>query len=371
MNDLHDVLDRRRRELHPDPAGFDRLLRLRRRRQQQRRVGAAVIVLLVLIPTGLVVRSLSDLGSAPVPADAEQDARVGRTIEAGTGPLAGIASLDGNLWVGTGAIPGVRRIDTATGTVTAEIVTTRPPEGGALGHRLVADVIASAGSIWVVNEHESTISRIEPTNGRVIATIPTGPYPVAATEAAGSVWVMSYEAMHRIDPSTNEMVATIPLSMGGESAQLAGGSSHVWMVTPGTTGAVAGPDSRLLRIDVETHRVMSDVRVASRATGIAVDDHLWVTDQAAGTLLRVDPATGELLATIPVGEAPSAVAIEDGTVWVTDARDQTIRAIDLAENRVAFTLPGGRGASGVARSDSSLWVLNQVDATITEIRPNG
>ena len=42
----------------------------------------------------------------------------------------------------------------------------------------------------------------------------------------------------------------------------------------------------------------------------------------------LDPQTGKLLATVPLGAAPSSVAVGAGAVWVLDANDKTISAID-------------------------------------------
>ena len=44
---------------------------------------------------------------------------------------------------------------------------------------------------------------------------------------------------------------------------------------------------------------------------------MWVTVREAGTLVRIDPRTNEVVKTIRVGYKPNCVAAHDGTVWVT------------------------------------------------------
>ena len=53
------------------------------------------------------------------------------------------------------------------------------------------------------------------------------------------------------------------------------------------------------------------------------------------SLVRIDPETNELVAAIPVGANPSAVAVGEGTVWVASKDDRTIARIDPRSSVVA------------------------------------
>ena len=44
---------------------------------------------------------------------------------------------------------------------------------------------------------------------------------------------------------------------------------------------------------------------------------VWVTTEGDGTVVRIDPDSDEIDATIPVASSPSALALEDETVWIT------------------------------------------------------
>ena len=50
------------------------------------------------------------------------------------------------------------------------------------------------GSVWVANNEDGTISRVDPLRGRVVATIPVGPRPTAIAVGAGGVWVAVHPA---------------------------------------------------------------------------------------------------------------------------------------------------------------------------------
>src|SRR5439155_18335793 len=55
-------------------------------------------------------------------------------------------------------------------------------------------------------------------------------------------------------------------------------------------------------------------------------------------LLRFDPATGRVVASVPVGQA-QAVATGEGGVWVIDFWHGTVTRVDPATNRVVATIP--------------------------------
>jgi len=44
---------------------------------------------------------------------------------------------------------------------------------------------------------------------------------------------------------------------------------------------------------------------------------VWVANYDEGTIVRVDPRTGDVVSTIKVGGHPSGIAVGHGRVWVT------------------------------------------------------
>ena len=57
------------------------------------------------------------------------------------------------------------------------------------------------------------------------------------------------------------------------------------------------------------------------------------------SLVRIDPATNELVAATPVGSNPSYVAAGLGAVWVVSYDEQTVFRIDTTTNTVSATIP--------------------------------
>jgi len=48
------------------------------------------------------------------------------------------------------------------------------------------------------------------------------------------------------------------------------------------------------------------------------------TDAARGSVSRIDPTSGDVLATVLVGAIPLEVAVGEGGVWVSNADDDTV-----------------------------------------------
>ena len=87
---------------------------------------------------------------------------------------------------------------------------------------------------------------------------------------------------------------------------------------------------------------------------------VWQTDWANDVLVKIDPVTGKTLASIPVGSAPSGVAVTEGSVWVADQHSGTVSRIDPATNKVIATIALGpvedSGPQIMAAGPGGVWV---------------
>jgi YVTN family beta-propeller protein len=101
---------------------------------------------------------------------------------------------------------------------------------------------------------------------------------------------------------------------------------------------------------------------AAAATAVAID----LTRSGGGaiasvvqgnSLAAVDPSTGRVVAEVPVGATPAAVAFGNGAVWVLNADDQTISRVDERTKEVR-TLAIGATPTDLATGASGVWVGN-------------
>jgi peptide/nickel transport system substrate-binding protein len=115
-------------------------------------------------------------------------------------------------------------------------------------------------------------------------------------------------------------------------------------------------------------------RLAEQVPEGATPDHLaigeggvWVTNAAANTVSRIDPAKWVRVQTINVGSSPSGIATGEDAVWVANNLDGTVSWINPVTNAVVQTTPVGNGPEGVAFGANSVWVANTADGTIARL----
>jgi YVTN family beta-propeller protein len=111
-------------------------------------------------------------------------------------------------------------VDAATGEVVATIDVGPGPRFLAVGE----------GGVWVMNQTDGTISRVDPTTDTVIATIDSGAQIFGGDIAVGggSVWVRGGpELLARIDPATNLVTERYGPDAG--SGSVAADDDAVWV----------------------------------------------------------------------------------------------------------------------------------------------
>jgi streptogramin lyase len=178
----------------------------------------------------------------------------------------------------------------------------------------------------------------------VSATIATPGYPALVTVAYGSVWVAGHRnsVVYRIDPRTNRVTGKVRLP-DPINGVLTSGAGAIWAQSSPADGSV----SYVYRIDPHTMRVLG------RREGIAAivaAGSLWVSSVAQHAVLRIDPASGRVLARIAkLGVDPYRVnpvgGAGFGSVWVYSPDGAVVR-ISTATNRVTAVVPLPRGKAG-------------------------
>src|SRR5581483_12319554 len=118
-----------------------------------------------------------------------------------TGRLA-LAVGAGALWAGSqdGA---VTRLDPAEGRTIATVHHVHAPQA----------IVATRNAVWVAQATSVDLLRIDPATNRIVHRIPLGDVPEALAVLDGSVWALTPAdgAVWRIDPRTNSVVARIPV----------------------------------------------------------------------------------------------------------------------------------------------------------------
>jgi DNA-binding SARP family transcriptional activator/ABC-type branched-subunit amino acid transport system substrate-binding protein/streptogramin lyase len=99
--------------------------------------------------------------------------------------------------------------------------------------------------------------------------------------------------------------------------------------------------------------------VLAVAAGAALQRGLGGDEEvrAAGAL-ALDPESGDVVARVPLGTAPSAVAVGEGSVWVVDADDRTVSQIDVETHTPLRTFSTSATPTDVAVGAGSVWIGN-------------
>ncbi len=390
MTDLHDLLERRAAQFHPEPMpdAFDRAMRRAARRQRNRRIGAALLAFAMFAGAGTGLWIAFQPGTprhAPQPAEIPVPGTTS-TYALPSAPSGVAVASDGTVWA---TLPdALAKIDPATGRVDEEftnIFSTKPGDltgiafeqfrpdwqiawlsdsGGYVWSVTVVapldipgvptfpsnpvDVGGSAmgiavgdGSVWatVVHEGPGELVRIDPRTDEVTGRSPTGDGPGSVTVGQGGVWVevTSGDArLERFDPTGSELVG----EQGGgwhvaatADEAWASGSDTVQRLMPTTTaaepGLSPGPSGGLPSPSSEPSAHVPG------AGALTIDgNQVWAlalpNPDHDGLLYEIDRNNGEIIGTpMPVGMTPVAVAVGGGSVWVANYADPSITRVQL------------------------------------------
>jgi len=258
-----------------------------------------------------------------------------------------VAKGAGSIWVGNlhdrtiTRISLVRRIRTATISLND-----RTPTGLGFG----------AGALWVAHGLRGQLSRVDPRSNRVVKTIGVAdPGSSRGTLAvgAGSVWVA-------FGDSTFARVNPKPLRIAG--ATFAGDSPAGVVVGAGSVWVVNSGDATVSRFSPRSYEggaIGRPIRVGRKPGGITYGEGaVWVTDTADDAVTRIDPFTN-FTSTIRVGAGPTAVTAGGGLVWVANTAGRSISRIDPVSNEVTGTIKIGSAPAGIVFDGGSVWVAVQ------------
>jgi YVTN family beta-propeller protein len=245
----------------------------------------------------------------------------------------------------------------AVGTGTGRVAVTTPLPGSP------SAVTAGAGSVWVADAGNGTVSRIDPHSGDVVDRIPVGGDPASIASGDGAIWVANAvgATILRINPTAETVAQTIALG-GSNPDALALGGGRLW---------VADSSTRVLyEIDPSTGALLRTIPLeVSPAAIVFGAGALWVADYSSATVLKVSPSSERVIATVHVGTGPGTLAFADGDLWVANSLDSTVSRIEPATLAVRATIPVGSGPSALSAAGGSVWVANQYSRSVSRIDP--
>jgi DNA-binding SARP family transcriptional activator/streptogramin lyase len=223
-----------------------------------------------------------------------------------------------------------------------------------------------AGSVWVGNLDDRTLTRIDLVSRRVVKTIPLPATPTAVAVGAGAVWVLHGQTgqVSRVDP---EFATVTTTRLGGTTLYFSGGGIDV---TEGSVWAAYG-DATLVEISPADGREQGSALTGAGPAAVVVDDGaVWVSNAGDATVQRFHPSSFESgpVQTITVGRTPSGLAVRDGSVWVASTGDDAVTRID-AGTRSSVTIEVGDAPTAVSAVPGATWVANTAAGSVSQIDP--
>jgi serine/threonine protein kinase/streptogramin lyase len=299
-----------------------------------------------------------------------------RTVIAGV--VAGVALLAAaGIFLKSGggagdAVPSANslvRIDASTNTFAATMQVGEDPTGVAIGED---------GDVWVINQGDSTVNRIDPETGEVTPAKSTLGIPTGVAAGEGAVWItngfggQSGTQVVMVDPADDSVDIAFP-SDDAKAIVVAFGA--IWL-------ADAERD-RVLRFDPRspfadpTEIPLDDDEIGQAAprflaVGSGAASGIWVVNELGGTVMRVDPEANELLDRLTV-PSPTAVAADDAGVWVTSEANDQVQRFDPVDGTTLVTLGAGDGIpdgpTAITIAANGVWVASDLEPVVVRIDP--
>jgi streptogramin lyase len=225
---------------------------------------------------------------------------------------------------------------------------------------VTALVITVAGVVIVqVRQDAEDVAFPPRTVGKVAALIPVGGQLSVVRADAGGVWVQQDRDVAKVDPQTDRVVASLPLGLSG-SALGAVGDGSLWLthVAQGT----------VTRVDPATGQTVATIRVPGAEAPLGIDVALgagavWVAydlGTLGGTMVvRVDPATNSVAATVKLADSEVALAVGDRAVLVLTrgvATSGVAYQVDAATSRVVARIHACSGGNAAAFGAGAFWI---------------
>ena len=124
----------------------------------------------------------------------------------------------------------------------------------------------------------------------------------------------------------------------------------------------------VLRLDPASGRVTATIPVGFHVFNLAADaTSVWVVSFEDNMLARIDATTNAVTLRESLLHAPSGVLIDDGSVWISRSGNATVVRLDaITGAQEAEVAVGGRPLP-LAAGAGSIWVRNEQDSTVSRI----
>jgi hypothetical protein len=192
-----------------------------------------------------------------------------------------------------------------------------------------------SASIGLVGE----VVQVQASTGKVLGTWTGATYSQGVVVAGGKIYVVGAPSrLLVIDPTQPPGAVTVAASNlgggGGVAQGIAFDGTHLWTANAGPPGSVS-----IITPQATTPYPVTTVSTGfSSPEGIVYDGvYIWVTDNSAGTLLKLDSA-GAILQTVAVGNGPRIPVFDGANIWVPNTLSNSLTVVQASTGNVVATI---------------------------------
>ena len=194
------------------------------------------------------------------------------------------------------------------------------------------------------------------------AEFPVSGHPDWLAVTDDAVWVTSSSANHvvRLDAASNKPGAIITLQK--PCSGLAIGFRSLWIPSCGSHNLVrADPATGAIQATIQASPADSEGGITTGAGSV------WLVTSASSELDRIDAASNAITARIQLPKGSFNPIYAGDSVWVASNEGNALVRVDSATNKVVGSTPIGPKPRFLTVGEGSVWVLNQGDGTVSRV----
>lgn len=197
------------------------------------------------------------------------------------------------------------------------------------GKAAVHGVTFDGERVWFVHGDQGAVCAFDPATGSCVRDVPVEGADAGAAYDGKHLWIVAGDKIVKVDPVSGEVLHSIPAPDGVNTSGLTYHDGALW---------VGGYKKQTIKkIDPQTGRVQKTLKSDRFVTGITWSEgELWHGTRDPGNevsdLRRIDPESGEVLASVAMPEGAGVSGIEagaPGVIWCGDGWNKRLRAVKL------------------------------------------
>lgn len=184
----------------------------------------------------------------------------------------------------------------------------------------------------------------------------------------GRPWTtLASGVVQQLDGVTGKPLLGVPVD-GETCTAMDAGFGALWV-------GICSTPSSLLRIDPATGKVVARIplpglTIEQEGSVASAEGGVWVVGNApTRQLVRIDPRTNKVTAQTRIPDTVVAARAGLGGLWLTDPSRGELLRLDPRTQKAVATVQVGAGARFFAVGEGAVWVQNNLDGTVSRVDP--